>query len=193
MHDRHQRRNHGLGRAAADRDLAFRIDLDALPQLHLPGNRVAQALGAPGDGVLIDVGRNRFLRRALDLRRRRKIGKALRQVDGAVQHGLTRHFADDRLGEVRDPAAKKGLLLDGCFCHKDQPSTTAKKAAEAMFHAKPTSPAKLPLPIQLKRGTLKIAAQIQLNAVAHPPRARGACRGSGTALPSIQLSLYSAS
>ena len=112
------RRDHGLGRAAANRDFALGIDRDALPQLHLPGDGIAQVLRSPGDGVLIDVGGNGFLRRAFDLGRSREIGKALRQVDGAVQHGLARHLADDRFGEVRNPAAEKRLLLDGVFCHE---------------------------------------------------------------------------
>ncbi len=77
---------------------------DALPHLHLPGDGVAQVLRSPGDGVLIDVGGNGFLRRAFDLGRGRKIGKALGQVDGAVQHGLARHLANDGFGEVRNSA-----------------------------------------------------------------------------------------
>ena len=40
---------------------------------------------------------------------RRKIRKALRQVDGAVQLAEARHLADDRLGELR------GLLGTGEF------------------------------------------------------------------------------
>ncbi len=53
------------------------INLDALPHLHLPGDGVTQVLRAPGDGVLIDVGGNRFLRRAFNFRRSREVGETL--------------------------------------------------------------------------------------------------------------------
>jgi hypothetical protein len=36
-----------------------------------------------------------------------KIGKALRQIDGAFGHGLPRHFADHGLGEARNTLAAK--------------------------------------------------------------------------------------
>ena len=115
---RQQGRDHGFGGAAANRDFALRIDRDALPQLHLPGNGVAQVLRSPGNGVLIDVGCDRFLRRTLDLSGCGKIRKALREVDRVVQHGLARHFADDGFREVRNLTAEKRLLLDGGLCHE---------------------------------------------------------------------------
>ena len=50
---------------------------DALSPREFLGDCVAQGFCTPGDGVLIDVGRNRFLRRALDLDRRGKIREIL--------------------------------------------------------------------------------------------------------------------
>ncbi len=64
------------------------------------GNGVAKLFRAPGDGVLVDVRGNRVLRGALDFGGRGKIGKALREIDGAVLQGQARHFADHRFGEA---------------------------------------------------------------------------------------------
>jgi hypothetical protein len=64
------------------------------------------------------IGCNRLLRGKLDLGRSGKVGETLRQVDGAMQHRLARHFADHRFREVCNPAAKKRFLVDGCFGHK---------------------------------------------------------------------------
>ena len=79
--------------------------------LPVPRNRAAQALCAPGDRILVDVGANRLLRCALDFGRRGKIRKSLRQFNRPVQHCLPRHFANDRLGEVRNLVTEEMFLL----------------------------------------------------------------------------------
>ena len=98
--DRHHRRHHRLGRAAADGDLALGIDGHALRALEFRGDGVAKCLCAPGDGVLIDVRVDGRLRGVLDFGGRGKIGKALRQIDGAVAQRQPRHFADYGFGEA---------------------------------------------------------------------------------------------
>ncbi len=115
--DGEQGRDHGFGRAAADGDFFLGIDVQALPLLHLAGDGVAQALRSPGDGVLVDVGGDGFLRGLLDLRGRGEIGEALGQIDGAVLHGLARHLTDDGLGEVLDLVAEIVLELGGDLGH----------------------------------------------------------------------------
>ena len=89
-----------------------------------------KVLGAPGDGVLIDVGSNRVLRRPLDLRRSRKIREALRQIDGAMHHGLARHLANHRFSEVRDFVAKKRFRVDGVFCHEASLAQSATSGSD---------------------------------------------------------------
>ena len=98
--DRHHRRHHRFGRAAANRDLALGIDRYALRALEFRGDGVAERLRAPGDRVLIDVRGDGRLRRVLDFGGRGKIGKALREIDGAIAHRQPRHFADYGFGEA---------------------------------------------------------------------------------------------
>ena len=97
--DRQHRGNHCFGRAAADGDFALRIDGDALPALEFFGDGVAQGFRSPGDGVLIDVLGDGFLGGALDFLGRGKIGKTLREIDGAMLEREARHLANDGLGE----------------------------------------------------------------------------------------------
>ena len=85
--------------------------VEPLPFVHLAGDGVAQVLGSPGDGVLIDVGGDRFLRGALDFGGRGKIREALRQIDGVILHRLPRHLADHGLGKMLNLVAEKVL---GC-------------------------------------------------------------------------------
>ena len=76
----------------------------------LRGERLAEVLRAPGDGVLVEV-LVRYLRETVgDLLGRLKVGEALRQVDRAVAQGHARHPADDGIGEV--------FCSDGKFLHK---------------------------------------------------------------------------
>ena len=53
--DGHHRGHHGLGAAAGDDDLAVGIDVDAHEAALLFGQRGAQIVGAPGDGILVEV------------------------------------------------------------------------------------------------------------------------------------------
>ena len=108
--DGHHRGHHGLGTAAGDDDLAVRVDLVAHQAGLLRGERLAEVLRAPGDGVLVEV-LVRYLRETVgDLLGRLKVGEALRQVDRAVAQGHARHPADDGIGEV--------FCSDGKFLHK---------------------------------------------------------------------------
>jgi hypothetical protein len=95
-----QRAQHRLGRAAADRDLALRIDGLPGEALVLRGERVAQRLRSPGDRVLVLVGEERLGGALLERLRRRKVRETLRQVHGAVTLREPRHLADHRLAEL---------------------------------------------------------------------------------------------
>jgi hypothetical protein len=57
-------------------------------------------LGAPGNGVLVQVGIDCGAGRILDLSRRREIRKSLRQINCIIADSQPRHLTDDRLGEV---------------------------------------------------------------------------------------------
>ncbi len=96
---REHRGDHGFGGSAADGNLAFRVDLQPLPGLHLTGDGLPQAPGAPGDGVLVHVGRDGFPGGLLDFLRGGEVGEPLGQVDRPVEHRLPGHLPDDRLGE----------------------------------------------------------------------------------------------
>ncbi len=98
--DAHHGGHHGFGRAAGDGDLALGIDAHALRALKFARDGIAQFLGAPGDGVLIDVVRDGLARRFLYFGGGRKIGKALRHVHGVVLLREARHFADHGFGEA---------------------------------------------------------------------------------------------
>jgi len=100
VHQRQQRRDHALGGAAADHDLALRIERQAGEVRVLGHQRVTQALRAPRDGVLVDVGQHGARRLLLDRPGRREVRETLREVDGAVRAGEPGHLADDRLGEA---------------------------------------------------------------------------------------------
>ena len=95
------RRDHRLGRAAGDGHLGLRVD--RVPARELArgrrGDRVAQRLAAPGDGVLVDVGIDRGRDGRLQLGRAGEVGKALREADRAGRHGQAVHLPDDRFGE----------------------------------------------------------------------------------------------
>ena len=69
-----------------------------------PCERVAEALRAPGDRVLVDVGIDRALGGFLHLGRRGEIGESLREVDRAVDRREPRHLADHRLRESDRPS-----------------------------------------------------------------------------------------
>ena len=74
------------------------------------GDGIAKRFGAPGDGVLIQVRFDGFLRGALHFGGRGKIREALGEIDGVVLQGQPRHFADHRLGELLSFAGKRELV-----------------------------------------------------------------------------------
>ena len=95
--DGHHRRHHRFRRTAANRDFAFRIDGDALRALEFLSDRVAKRFRTPGDGVLIDVRVDGFLRGALDFSRSAEIGKSLREIDGAMLQAPGASFRESRI------------------------------------------------------------------------------------------------
>jgi hypothetical protein len=115
--NRQQGGNHRFRGTAADGDFRLRVNRNALPELCLTRNCLAEILCAPGNSILIDVRGNSFLGRALNFRRGRKVRKALCQVDSAMQHGLARHLADYGLGETLYLIAEKVLLLNDAIGH----------------------------------------------------------------------------
>lgn len=88
------------GGSADHGDLALRIEIEGVTGAVLRGNRIAQRLGAPGDGVLNDAGGDGGARGFLQLNGRLKIREALGQVDGAVAGGEPGHLADNRFDEA---------------------------------------------------------------------------------------------
>ena len=102
---RQQAGDHAFGRAAADRDLALGVELDSVSALVFGGDGIAERLGAPGDGVLIDIGVDGLGGSVLEDRGSGKVREALRQVDGPVMHGQAGHLANDGFGKSGDPLA----------------------------------------------------------------------------------------
>ena len=82
--DGQQRGDHAFGGAAADGDFAFGIDFQAVGARVFCRDRVAERLRAPRDGVLIVIRRDGVDGGLFEIDGRGKIGKALRQIDGAV-------------------------------------------------------------------------------------------------------------
>ena len=82
--DGHHRGHHGFGGAAANGDFALGIDANALGAFEFLDDGVAQALGAPGDGVLVDVVGDGLAGGFLKFRGGGKIRKTLRKIDGIV-------------------------------------------------------------------------------------------------------------
>jgi hypothetical protein len=110
--DGHHRGHHRFGRAAANGDFAFGIDLNSLHAPEFFGDGIAEIFGAPGDGVLIDVRGDGHARRFFDFFRGGEIRKALREIYSVVFHREARHLANYRFGELRgfmrEPAARFG-------------------------------------------------------------------------------------
>ena len=98
---RHQRGDHAFGRAAADGQVGFRVELHAVIPEGLRYDRIAQALGAPGDRVLIVVAHDCPAGGVLDLGRRREVGESLGQVHGFMFGGDAGHLPDHRFLELR--------------------------------------------------------------------------------------------
>jgi len=97
-----QGRQHGLGRAAADRHVAVGLDLHTVELAVLLGDRLSEARRAPGDRVLVEVAVDRAVSRRDQLGRRREVRHALRQVHAAEMVDDAGHLADDRFGEALD-------------------------------------------------------------------------------------------
>lgn len=95
------RRDHRLGGTAGDGDLGLGVDL--LPAREVArgdgGDGIPERLGAPGDGVLVDVRVDRIGDRSLELRRAGEVGEPLGQADGTGRDRQPVHLADDRFGE----------------------------------------------------------------------------------------------
>src|SRR5437763_2257630 len=69
-------------------------------------------LKSPGDGVLIDIGRDRLLRGQLHGSGCAKVRESLRQVDGSVLMRKSGHFPYDRLLETSYSCTLKTVLND---------------------------------------------------------------------------------
>ena len=100
--DRQHRRDHRLRRAAAHGHVQVGFHGHAVARREIRGNRFPQHFGAPGDGVLVHIGRDRVDRSGFQRVRSRKVGKSLRQIHRTVPMGEARHLPDDRLGEPGD-------------------------------------------------------------------------------------------
>ena len=100
VEDTEHRRDHPLGRAARDRDVATGLDPGHPVSLSVvPRERVAESLGSPRDRVLVDIGGDRVAGGLLDLLGRREVGESLRKVDRVVLHRKARHLTDHGLRE----------------------------------------------------------------------------------------------
>ncbi len=98
--DGHHGGHHGFGGTAADGDFALGIVGNVLGAGEFFDDGVAERLGAPSDGVLIDVVGDGLAGGFLHFLGGGKIGKTLRKIHGVVLHGQARHFADDGFGEL---------------------------------------------------------------------------------------------
>ena len=78
--------DHAFGGAADDGDLALGVEFEAVVAQVLGGDGVAEGLGAPGDGVLVEVGVDGVGGGVLEFLGRGEVGEALGEVDGAVAH-----------------------------------------------------------------------------------------------------------
>ena len=96
---RQHRRDHRLGRAACNRDIEVGIARDAVVAAHLVGDRAAEIRRPVRDRVLVVFLVDCALGRFLDFRRRREIGKPLRQVHRAALERPPRHLSNYGLGE----------------------------------------------------------------------------------------------
>ena len=123
LHEGKHRRHHRFSRATGDRDLALGVDFEAVVPPDFLRDGVAETRIAPGDGVLVDVGRDRFDGGAFDEIGRGEIGEALGQVDRTVFEGEARHLADHRFGE--DLGARGD---EGAWGHARDPSRWSSTA-----------------------------------------------------------------
>src|SRR2546427_1410488 len=95
----------------------------------LARQRVAQPLGAPGDGLLLDVVVGRAGRRFLQRLGRGKVGKPLREFDRPVLVREPGHAANHRFGEA--VRASGGVLGSG-FAHSADSAVRVRAKARAV-------------------------------------------------------------
>ena len=107
---RHQRGDHPFGRAAAYGQVGLRVELHTVIAQRFRDNPVAQALGAPGDRILVMVVHNRPAGGVLDLGRRREVGEALGQVHRFMLGSDAGHLPDHRFLEL-------GCFVGNKFSH----------------------------------------------------------------------------
>ena len=120
------RAHHGLGAAAGHHDVAVGVDVDAHEAALLGGERLAEVLRTPGEGVLVRplVG---HLRQAVEQGLGRvEVGEALGEVHGAVLERHTRHAADDRVGKAFGGLAERLHGERGSFRGRRVPGGRAR-------------------------------------------------------------------
>ena len=111
--------HHRLGRAAGDGDLGLGVDRAPAGEVarRRRGDRVAQRLAPPGDGVLVDVVGDGGRGSRLELGRAREVGEALGEADRTGRDREPVHLADDRFGEAlglgRDPGRAMAAVYPG--------------------------------------------------------------------------------
>ena len=98
--DGHHGGHHGFGGAAADGDFALGVVGDVLGAGEFFDDGVAQRLGAPGDGVLIDVVGDGLAGGFFYFFGGGEIGETLGEIYGVVLQGEAGHFADYGFGEL---------------------------------------------------------------------------------------------
>ena len=84
--------------------MLIRVDGEAAEAVDLLGQRLAEARGAPGDGVLVMRPPGGAFQGGQQFLGRREVRKTLREVDGSVLIGQPGHPADDGLGETGEAA-----------------------------------------------------------------------------------------
>ena len=98
--DCHHRSHHRLGAAAGRDNFGVRVN----PASHeiglLGGQRFAEVLRTPGDGILVVILVGHLRQTVEQLLRRLKVRETLRQVNRVILHGNARHAADDRVGKA---------------------------------------------------------------------------------------------
>ena len=98
--DRHHRGHHGLRAAAGGDDFGVRIDPAAHEIGLLGGQRLAEVLRTPGNGILVVILVGHLRQTVEQLFRRLEVREALRQIYRIILHGNARHTADDRVGKA---------------------------------------------------------------------------------------------
>ena len=98
--NRHHRGHHRLRAAAGGDDLGVRVDPAAHEIGLLGGQRFAEVLRTPGDGILVVILVGHLRQTVEQLFRRLEVREALRQIYRIILHGNARHTADDRIGKA---------------------------------------------------------------------------------------------